>query len=175
MTYCGSVFVSGQMFSVRAALSLHFLCPPLSFVGNTEIDVDIKKYYCRAGIKSIQVCLQGCSGLFGATEHCCSRHRREAERLSNHLICAPFRILCGLLSRRVLETSQRDLGSVAAESCIHKIDKTVKLNGIKPSSTRPLEGTPCSQTESPSSPVLGPLRWPLTSPNTLLHNVLTQG
>lgn len=27
-----------------------------SFVGNTEIDVDIKKYYCRAGIKSIQVC-----------------------------------------------------------------------------------------------------------------------
>ncbi|KAG7269251.1 hypothetical protein CRUP_024174 [Coryphaenoides rupestris] len=28
-----------------------------SFVGNTEIDVDIKKYYCRAGIKSIQ--LQG--------------------------------------------------------------------------------------------------------------------
>lgn len=26
-----------------------------SFVGNTEIDVDIKKYYCRAGIKSIQV------------------------------------------------------------------------------------------------------------------------
>uniref|UniRef100_A0A8C5BMS3 Extended synaptotagmin-like protein 2a n=1 Tax=Gadus morhua TaxID=8049 RepID=A0A8C5BMS3_GADMO len=29
----------------------------ISFVGNTEIDVDIKKYYCRAGIKSIQ--LQG--------------------------------------------------------------------------------------------------------------------
>lgn len=28
---------------------------PFSFVGNTEIDVDIKKYYCRAGIKSIQV------------------------------------------------------------------------------------------------------------------------
>ncbi|XP_041751952.1 extended synaptotagmin-2 isoform X5 [Coregonus clupeaformis] len=27
----------------------------ISFVGNTEIDVDIKKYYCRAGIKSIQV------------------------------------------------------------------------------------------------------------------------
>ncbi|KAF3857835.1 hypothetical protein F7725_011036 [Dissostichus mawsoni] len=26
----------------------------ISFVGNTEIDVDIKKYYCRAGIKSIQ-------------------------------------------------------------------------------------------------------------------------
>uniref|UniRef100_A0A674EVI4 Extended synaptotagmin 2 n=1 Tax=Salmo trutta TaxID=8032 RepID=A0A674EVI4_SALTR len=29
----------------------------ISFIGNTEIDVDIKKYYCRAGIKSIQ--LQG--------------------------------------------------------------------------------------------------------------------
>lgn len=27
----------------------------LSFVGNTEIDVDIKRYYCKAGIKSIQV------------------------------------------------------------------------------------------------------------------------
>uniref|UniRef100_A0A7N8Y9N4 Extended synaptotagmin-like protein 2a n=1 Tax=Mastacembelus armatus TaxID=205130 RepID=A0A7N8Y9N4_9TELE len=27
----------------------------ISFVGNTEIDVDIKKYYCRAGIKSIQM------------------------------------------------------------------------------------------------------------------------
>lgn len=26
-----------------------------SFVGNTEIDVDIKRYYCKAGIKSIQV------------------------------------------------------------------------------------------------------------------------
>ncbi|MED6235219.1 Extended synaptotagmin-2, partial [Ataeniobius toweri] len=27
----------------------------ISFVGNTEIDVDIAKYYCRAGIKSIQL------------------------------------------------------------------------------------------------------------------------
>ncbi|KAM8849410.1 extended synaptotagmin-2 isoform 2-T2 [Spinachia spinachia] len=27
----------------------------ISFVGNTEIDVHIKKYYCRAGIKSIQL------------------------------------------------------------------------------------------------------------------------
>ncbi|KAL0966008.1 hypothetical protein UPYG_G00289480 [Umbra pygmaea] len=27
----------------------------ISFAGNTEIDVDIKKYYCRAGIKSIQL------------------------------------------------------------------------------------------------------------------------
>ncbi|KAM4556096.1 extended synaptotagmin-2-B isoform 2-T2 [Fundulus diaphanus] len=27
----------------------------ISFVGNTEIDVDIKKYYCKAGIKSIQL------------------------------------------------------------------------------------------------------------------------
>lgn len=27
----------------------------LSFVGNTEIDVDVKRYYCKAGIKSIQV------------------------------------------------------------------------------------------------------------------------
>ncbi|XP_028282802.1 extended synaptotagmin-2 isoform X2 [Parambassis ranga] len=27
----------------------------ISFVANTEIDVDIKKYYCRAGIKSIQL------------------------------------------------------------------------------------------------------------------------
>ncbi|KAK7163508.1 hypothetical protein R3I93_007535 [Phoxinus phoxinus] len=27
----------------------------ISFIGNTEIDVDIKKYYCRAGIKSIQL------------------------------------------------------------------------------------------------------------------------
>ncbi|XP_051902070.1 extended synaptotagmin-2-A-like isoform X2 [Hippocampus zosterae] len=27
----------------------------ISFVGNTEIDVDIKKYYCRAGIKSIRL------------------------------------------------------------------------------------------------------------------------
>uniref|UniRef100_A0A673LT11 Extended synaptotagmin-2-like n=1 Tax=Sinocyclocheilus rhinocerous TaxID=307959 RepID=A0A673LT11_9TELE len=26
-----------------------------SFVGNTEIDVDVKRYYCRAGIKSIQL------------------------------------------------------------------------------------------------------------------------
>lgn len=33
---------------------------PHSFVGNTEIDVDIKKYYCRAGIKSIQVRLRCC-------------------------------------------------------------------------------------------------------------------
>ncbi|XP_034038606.1 extended synaptotagmin-2-B [Thalassophryne amazonica] len=28
----------------------------ISFVGNTQIDVDIKKYYCRAGIKCIQLC-----------------------------------------------------------------------------------------------------------------------
>ncbi|XP_073344662.1 extended synaptotagmin-2 [Pagrus major] len=27
----------------------------ISFVGNTEIDVDIKRYYCKAGIKSIQM------------------------------------------------------------------------------------------------------------------------
>ncbi|XP_076837231.1 extended synaptotagmin-2-B isoform X2 [Brachyhypopomus gauderio] len=27
----------------------------ISFVGNTEIDVEIKKYYCKAGIKSIQL------------------------------------------------------------------------------------------------------------------------
>uniref|UniRef100_A0A8C8FMR2 Extended synaptotagmin-2 n=1 Tax=Oncorhynchus tshawytscha TaxID=74940 RepID=A0A8C8FMR2_ONCTS len=27
----------------------------ISFVGNTEIDVDVKRYYCKAGIKSIQV------------------------------------------------------------------------------------------------------------------------
>uniref|UniRef100_A0A3Q2PMK0 Extended synaptotagmin 2 n=1 Tax=Fundulus heteroclitus TaxID=8078 RepID=A0A3Q2PMK0_FUNHE len=27
----------------------------ISFVGNTEIDVDIKRYYCKAGIKSIQI------------------------------------------------------------------------------------------------------------------------
>uniref|UniRef100_A0A4W4FQB6 C2 domain-containing protein n=1 Tax=Electrophorus electricus TaxID=8005 RepID=A0A4W4FQB6_ELEEL len=27
----------------------------ISFVGNTEIDVEIRKYYCKAGIKSIQV------------------------------------------------------------------------------------------------------------------------
>ncbi|KAF7669950.1 hypothetical protein LDENG_00105470 [Lucifuga dentata] len=27
----------------------------ISFVGNTEIDVDIKRYYCKAGIKSIQL------------------------------------------------------------------------------------------------------------------------
>ncbi|TRY99498.1 hypothetical protein DNTS_014204 [Danionella cerebrum] len=27
----------------------------ISYVGNTEIDVDVKKYYCRAGIKSIQL------------------------------------------------------------------------------------------------------------------------
>ncbi|KAM8822501.1 extended synaptotagmin-2 isoform 3-T3 [Spinachia spinachia] len=27
----------------------------ISFVGNTEIDIDIKRYYCRAGIKSIQI------------------------------------------------------------------------------------------------------------------------
>ncbi|KTF92949.1 hypothetical protein cypCar_00042482 [Cyprinus carpio] len=26
----------------------------ISYVGNTEIDVDVKRYYCRAGIKSIQ-------------------------------------------------------------------------------------------------------------------------
>ncbi|KAJ8376790.1 hypothetical protein SKAU_G00073700 [Synaphobranchus kaupii] len=27
----------------------------ISFVGNTEIDIDVKRYYCRAGIKSIQL------------------------------------------------------------------------------------------------------------------------
>uniref|UniRef100_A0A8C7S418 Extended synaptotagmin 2 n=1 Tax=Oncorhynchus mykiss TaxID=8022 RepID=A0A8C7S418_ONCMY len=27
----------------------------ISFVGNTEIDVDVKRYYCKAGIKSIQL------------------------------------------------------------------------------------------------------------------------
>uniref|UniRef100_A0A3Q2XX33 Extended synaptotagmin 2 n=1 Tax=Hippocampus comes TaxID=109280 RepID=A0A3Q2XX33_HIPCM len=27
----------------------------ISFVGNTEIDVDIKRYYCKAGIKSVQI------------------------------------------------------------------------------------------------------------------------
>ncbi|XP_067256748.1 extended synaptotagmin-2 isoform X3 [Chanodichthys erythropterus] len=27
----------------------------ISYVGNTEIDVDVKRYYCRAGIKSIQL------------------------------------------------------------------------------------------------------------------------
>ncbi|KAL6097722.1 esyt2 [Pungitius sinensis] len=27
----------------------------ISFVGNTEIDMDIKRYYCKAGIKSIQI------------------------------------------------------------------------------------------------------------------------
>uniref|UniRef100_G3NIQ1 Extended synaptotagmin 2 n=1 Tax=Gasterosteus aculeatus aculeatus TaxID=481459 RepID=G3NIQ1_GASAC len=27
----------------------------ISFVGNTEIDIDIKRYYCKAGIKSIQI------------------------------------------------------------------------------------------------------------------------
>ncbi|XP_072307061.1 extended synaptotagmin-2 isoform X3 [Eucyclogobius newberryi] len=27
----------------------------ISFVGNTEIDVDVKRYYCKAGIKSIQI------------------------------------------------------------------------------------------------------------------------
>lgn len=93
-TYSSSVFLSGHVFSVRAALSLHFLCAPLSFVGNTEIDVDIKKYYCRAGIKSIQVCLQGCRGLFAAAQHCCSRHRREAERSPSHLTFTPLQILC---------------------------------------------------------------------------------
>jgi hypothetical protein len=29
-----------------------FLC---SFVGNCEIDLEIKRYFCRAGVKSIQV------------------------------------------------------------------------------------------------------------------------
>uniref|UniRef100_A0A4W6FJZ1 Extended synaptotagmin 2 n=1 Tax=Lates calcarifer TaxID=8187 RepID=A0A4W6FJZ1_LATCA len=32
-----------------------FFSLSLSFVGNTEIDVDIKRYYCKAGIKSIQI------------------------------------------------------------------------------------------------------------------------
>uniref|UniRef100_A0A8C7VK89 Extended synaptotagmin-like protein 2b n=1 Tax=Oncorhynchus mykiss TaxID=8022 RepID=A0A8C7VK89_ONCMY len=32
----------------------------ISFVGNTEIDVDIKRYYCKAGIKSIQVMQKLC-------------------------------------------------------------------------------------------------------------------
>ncbi|KAM6907963.1 extended synaptotagmin-2 isoform 2-T3 [Lycodopsis pacificus] len=27
----------------------------ISFVGNTEIDIDIKRYYCKAGIKSVQI------------------------------------------------------------------------------------------------------------------------
>lgn len=26
-----------------------------SFVGNTEVEIDVKRYYCKAGIKSIQV------------------------------------------------------------------------------------------------------------------------
>lgn len=34
---------------------VHHLFLSLSFVGNTEIDIDIKRYYCKAGIKSIQV------------------------------------------------------------------------------------------------------------------------
>lgn len=31
------------------------MCVFLSFVGNTEIEVDVKRYYCKAGIKSVQV------------------------------------------------------------------------------------------------------------------------
>jgi len=39
----------------KRILTLYFVFLPLSFVGNTEIDIDIKRYYCKAGIKSIQV------------------------------------------------------------------------------------------------------------------------
>lgn len=80
--------------------------------------MDIKKFYCRAGIKSIQVCLQGSSGL--ATFH-------ELPAFPNSLWG--------------LEARGRDLGSVPAESCVHIMDKTVKLNGIQPSSAESLEGT----------------------------------
>lgn len=48
----------GELGSINTPL-FHHSC---SFVGNTEIDVDIKKYYCRAGIKSIQVSFQRGSG-----------------------------------------------------------------------------------------------------------------
>lgn len=70
--------VSVQMVIVRAALSLRLSFSPISFVGNTEIDVDIKKYYCRAGIKSIQVWLQWFYHLFRAAELRCfsSSHRK---------------------------------------------------------------------------------------------------
>ncbi|CAF89392.1 unnamed protein product, partial [Tetraodon nigroviridis] len=56
-----SVSLSG--FNVKA-LKAHlqsfyptylFFCVCLSFVGNTEIEIDIKRYYCKAGIKSIQM------------------------------------------------------------------------------------------------------------------------
>lgn len=57
MTCFSSVFASEQVAIVCAALLLHLSFTPPSFVGNTEIDVDIKKFYCRAGIKSIQVCV----------------------------------------------------------------------------------------------------------------------
>lgn len=47
------------VFHINSLLSHLFLfvffTATFSFVGNTEIDIDIKKYYCRAGIKSIQV------------------------------------------------------------------------------------------------------------------------
>uniref|UniRef100_A0A671VWF2 Extended synaptotagmin 2 n=1 Tax=Sparus aurata TaxID=8175 RepID=A0A671VWF2_SPAAU len=48
----GAVGTAGENVNVH----IHVLCfLSRSFVGNTEIDVDIKRYYCKAGIKSIQM------------------------------------------------------------------------------------------------------------------------
>uniref|UniRef100_A0A672HMY7 Extended synaptotagmin-2-A-like n=1 Tax=Salarias fasciatus TaxID=181472 RepID=A0A672HMY7_SALFA len=51
-SFCFTKIDMGDKLQTLIRLSCSF---PLSFVGNTEIDVDIKKYYCRAGIKSIQL------------------------------------------------------------------------------------------------------------------------
>lgn len=34
----------------------HFLPPSCSYVGNVEINVEVKRYFCKAGVKGIQVC-----------------------------------------------------------------------------------------------------------------------
>lgn len=43
------------MNNTRIVSQTYFVLLSLSFVGNTEIDIDIKRYYCKAGIKNIQV------------------------------------------------------------------------------------------------------------------------
>uniref|UniRef100_A0A4W5LH77 Extended synaptotagmin 2 n=1 Tax=Hucho hucho TaxID=62062 RepID=A0A4W5LH77_9TELE len=50
--HCGSICI--YFFYIIIFQDIDFF-NLFSFVGNTEIDVDIKKYYCRAGIKSIQL------------------------------------------------------------------------------------------------------------------------
>lgn len=52
---CVFLFVLSSECGDGGSCRLTLCFSSFSFVGNTEIDVDIKRYYCKAGIKSIQV------------------------------------------------------------------------------------------------------------------------